>query len=101
VTVDARVLSDAIVVWTGYGRASWPSRDDASLIARWGEDLARDLLPEVLRADREFSESDARFTVADLVAMGEVAAERFRELRPELTESAVRALAWCYTFDNK
>jgi hypothetical protein len=101
VTVDANLLSEAIVVWTGHGKAAWPSRDPESLVAAWGAELAQELLPAVLLADREFWDSDAHFRVAELALMGEVAAERFRALRPELSEAAVRALAWCYTFDNK
>jgi hypothetical protein len=64
-----------------------------------GEELALEFLPAVRRAEREFYESDARYTVEDLAQMGDVAADRFRSARPEIRDDAVRALAWCYTYD--
>jgi hypothetical protein len=33
--------------------------------------------------------------------MGNRAAEDLSKLQPEVSEDAVKALAWCYTFDYK
>jgi hypothetical protein len=49
----------------------------------------------------EFFASTARDTAADLKAMGDQAAAEFRVKHPELSESAVEALAWSYTFAYK
>ena len=49
----------------------------------------------------EFYESDARQTAHDLVEMGSEAADRFRQLHPEIEEAAVDAFIWCYTYDYK
>jgi hypothetical protein len=49
----------------------------------------------------DFYASDARFAVADLTEMGDVAVDHFRKAHPEVSDEAVRALAWCYTYDYK
>jgi hypothetical protein len=50
---------------------------------------------------RQFFESDAALKVPDLSAATEVAAGRFARLHPDLTPEAVKALAWCYSWDWK
>lgn len=99
--IDPALLSDGLVCWTGYGRTSWPHRDDDALVERFGEDVALDLLRVVKALEHEFYESDARLYSADLSEIGSQAASEFRQSHPELSEDAVQALAWCYTFDFK
>ena len=99
--VDSSLLSNSIVVWTGWGRLSWPSRDEARLVEEFGSELAASLLPEIRKLEDDFYESDARHTAIDLREMGERASGRFRTRHPEPAEEAIRALAWCYTYDYK
>jgi hypothetical protein len=33
--------------------------------------------------------------------MGDVASREFRALHPEVSDQAIEAFAWCYTFDCK
>jgi hypothetical protein len=99
--VDASVVSQGIVVWTGWGQTSWPIRDEARLVDQFGSDIAADLLPRIRELEDDFYASDARFTVSDLKVMGEVAADQFRKAHPEISDDAVRAFAWCYTYDYK
>ena len=96
---SAAEISEAIVVWTGWA-VEYPARDDRRVVDRFGK-RAHDLVQIVRRLQDEFYESDARFTVAGLGGMGDAAAARFRELHPELTNEAVEAFAWCYTYDYK
>jgi hypothetical protein len=98
---SAETISDALVVWTGWGRFAWPHRDERRLIDTYGEASALELVPVIRELEREFYESGARMTAPDLVSMGDRAKERFGELHPELSEDALEALAWCYTFDYK
>lgn len=98
---SAAEISEAIIVWTGWGDSNRPVRDEVRLVERFGEEKARDLLPTLRRLEDEFYESDARFTVADLSEMGDKAASRFRELHPELTLDAIESFAWCYSYDYK
>jgi hypothetical protein len=37
----------------------------------------------------------------DLVEMGAIASAQFRQKHPEISDEAIRALAWCYTYDYK
>jgi hypothetical protein len=98
---SAEAVSDALVVWTGWGRTSWPKRDERRLAEVFGEAMAVELLPLVRRLEEEFYESDTRFTAPDLRSMRNDAKARFRDLHPELSEGAIKALAWCYTFDHR
>lgn len=94
-------ISAAIVVWTGWGRTSWPQRSEQRLIDVYGPALAAELLPRIKQLEDEFYSSDARHTTDTLAQMGERAAEQFRLSHPEISEEAIGALAWCYTFDFK
>lgn len=71
------------------------------LAERYGEDIALDLIPAIKLLEADFYSSDARHRVPALAEMGNRAAEDFRKLHPEVSEDAVKALAWCYTFDYK
>ena len=100
VTDDAAV-SEAIVLWTGYGRTTWPARDEERLVVEFGSELATELVPLVRQREDDFYRSEARLTAVDLETMAAVASAEFRALHPETTVEAVAALAWCYTFDYK
>ncbi len=94
-------FAEAVMLWTGYGRAMWPSRDDAVVVARFGAEAASELLPALKSLIDEFYRSDARFAAADLVEMGRMASEEFKAAYPQVADEVLRALEWCYTFDYK
>jgi hypothetical protein len=85
----------------GKGRTPWPARDEQLVIQDVGPALAADLIPAIKELSRDFHSSDAYRRVEDLVEMGQVAAEEFRSRHPEISEDAVKALAWCYMYDYK
>ncbi len=60
-----------------------------------------DLLPGVTALADSFYMSEAWSTAADLQSMGIAASAEFRKIHPEISASAVEALAWCYTYDYK
>lgn len=100
-TPSAAEISTAIVVWTGWGDEIRPNHSEFRLVKRFGDARAQDLIPILRQLEDEFYESDAKFTVADLAEMGDKAATRFRQLHPELTQDAIEAFAWCYSYDFK
>jgi hypothetical protein len=101
VSPSADDISRAIVMWTGYRNEPKPSRDDEHFAMVIGADAARDLLPNIRRMQDEFYESDAYNTVAGLDEMARTAAAEFRGRHPELSDEAIDALAWCYSWDWK
>ena len=97
---DLSRLSEAMVVWTGWGELSFPARDTQRVVARFGLDAALELMPKIRELEDQFYASNARFTVEGLKEMGDEAARQFRSRHPGLiSEEAVEALAWCYTYD--
>jgi hypothetical protein len=67
----------------------------------FGNSAALDLLPAVKALRDEFYASTARDRAPTLVEMGDQASAEFRQVHPEVSEDAVQALQWCYTFDYK
>jgi hypothetical protein len=100
-SVDPSVLSEALIVWTGFGDTAWPSRDERRLVERYGADSATALFPRLRELEDDFYASDARDHAKDLAEMGDLAKAEFRQRHPELTEEAAEALTWCYTFDYR
>lgn len=97
----AEEASQALVLWLGFGRAAWPQRDDAAIAAAVGPDRAPSVLETLRALESDFYASDALIIAPDLVAMGDRAAQQFRARHPELSDEAVNALRWAYTFDWK
>lgn len=93
-------ICEAVVVWTGWRVSATPARDDALVFERFG-DSAADLIPLIHSLADEFYESEARHRAVDLTEMQSLASQDFRPRHPEISEDAVRALAWCYTWDYK
>jgi hypothetical protein len=94
-----QILSEALLVWTGWGHNPWPDNNEQRLIQRYGPVVARDLLQRLREIKNDFYKSDAWKVAPDLREVGEMAAAEFRPRHPELSEEAVRALAFCYTYD--
>lgn len=94
-------LTEAVLLWTGWRREAWPHFDDSSVVNRFGPELAAKLLSVIRILKDEFYSSDASLTAVDLQEMGKMATEQFKNKHPEIPEEIVKALAWCYTFDNR
>ena len=94
-------LTEAVLLWTGWGKEAWPRRDDSLLVNHFGPELAAKLLPAIKSLEDDFYSSDARFVAADLQEMAKISAEQFRKKHPGIAEEIVKAFAWCYTFDFK
>jgi hypothetical protein len=94
------LVSRALVAWTGHGDAAWPHRDEQHVGAVFGTDVAADVLPLIRSLASEY-QSDARHKARDLLQTGAPASVEFRIRNPEISNDAVEALTWCYTFDFK
>ena len=71
------------------------------MVEQFGKDVAVDLLPIVKALEDDFYGSEARHRAPTLKEMGDQAASEFRLRHPEISEDAVQALAWCYTYDYR
>lgn len=99
--VNADQLSEAVVVWTGFGETARPARDEERIVRMYGSEAAATLVPAIRRLEDAFYESDAWRHEASLVQVGHKASDRFVVLHPEISDEAVKALAWCYTYDHR
>lgn len=98
--MDALLVSEAILIYTGTGRSPFPTRSVERLPEHFDPVVAADLAAEVVRLDEEFYEVEPE-TGESLEASADRAAASFAERHPELTTAAVDALRWCYTYDWK
>jgi hypothetical protein len=64
------MLSTALVIWTGYGQASGPARDEQLLVDQVGTDAATEMLPRIRALVDDFYASNARFKAPDLPSAG-------------------------------
>ena len=99
--VDVAVLSEVVVLWSGWDRSTHPDRSDARIQERFGEDQAVAILAELHALVDDFYASDAKLVSPDLAAMSVRATTQFKKSHPDISDDAVNALAWCYTFDYK
>jgi hypothetical protein len=98
---SAETVSEAIVVWTGYGATPYPQRDERRVAKQFGVEAAVDLVPLIASLERDFYTSSAANTVAGLAEMADQAASEFRERHRDLSDEAIEAFAWCYSWDWK
>jgi len=73
----------------------------ARLASHLGDDAAAELLPQLRGLEGDFYASNAWHAAPGLAAMGRLAADDFRRLHPEISDDAIEALTWCYTYDYK
>ena len=93
------VLTEAMLVWTGWEKEAYPHRDDSRVLNHFGAKAGAELLPVLHSLAREFYMTDARDVADGLQEMGTIAAEQFKKKHPEVADEIVEALVWCYTFD--
>ncbi len=99
--VDCDLVGRAVIVWTGWGRAAWPLRDDDAVVASLGPKAAAAVLPLVHRLAAEVDGMDAHSRALDVATMADLAELEVHRRHPRLNDDAVRALVWCYTFDHR
>ena len=91
----------AVQLWTGWGIRPWPNRDDAAVLAEFGDAEGRRLLAHLVGLEAEFYQSNAYLTAPNLAAMSQQAAQEFQSRHPALDSTVATAFAWCYTFDHR
>jgi hypothetical protein len=98
---DSAIVSEAIIVWIGWRRFTYPHGGDDLVAECFGADAAADLVPIVRQLVDEFFSADAPATAKDLEERGDVAEAAFCRKHPDLSDDAIKALRWCYDFSNR
>jgi hypothetical protein len=99
--MDPELLSEATVTWIWSPSKSYPTQNDAAVLARFGPAVGPAVLTEIGALKDDFFRSSAFREVHGLAAIGDHAAAEFRARHPEISEDAVQALAACYTYAYK
>jgi hypothetical protein len=98
VSSDPKLLSDALIVWTGKGVTAIPSRDEARSVERFGEAAPSNFSRSFAGFKEDFYLSTAT-TRRPNPEEGDRAAEDLRRMHLEIGDEAVEALVRCYVWD--
>lgn len=97
-SVEPEPISHAIVLYVARGRAASPRQDPNAVIAAYGP-LAVALLVEVERILKEADATPIDWKQLSLVAAGKLVRAKMHERYPRLSEAALDAIEWKFTFD--
>lgn len=95
------LFEDAVLAWTGYGHEMMPTRNDETVISKFGHGAASVLLPEIKSLMNDFYSTSALDKEMDLVKMGRDATTAFLKKHPDVPEAVAKAFEWCFTFDYR
>ena len=94
-------LSEAVVVFIGKGRTRTPLPDKLRLAREMGDKRAALLLPQVRAIIAEMGEIKIDWTRMDLNAATDRGIALIRDLHPELSDAALDAVDWLYSWSNR
>jgi hypothetical protein len=92
-------VSEAIVLFLGFGRAPSPSRDRDRLFEEFGGVEGTRLDRVVNSLLKEVGAIEVDWSVHSLETAGHFAREEMRRRHPGLSEAALRAIEWKFTYD--
>jgi hypothetical protein len=91
-------INEALLIYTGYGAASFPRARTPQLVSRFGEQDAQELKQRILDLMQEMQQPLATEGKRSKKSVTEQAIEQIRPRHPELDEPALKALAWTFAF---
>jgi hypothetical protein len=94
-------LNEAIIVFIGYDLLKAPVPDRVRLAYQLGQDKADAILPRVRAIIAEMDEVPVNWSTMDLNAATDHVIATIRERHPELSDRALLALDWLYSFANR
>lgn len=95
------LISEALQIWIGVGRRSYPSTDDDLVLETYGPIIGTRLIEVLAYLVSEFFSSDASSTIGDLNELTRVASLQFRARFPNINPSGISALEWLYSYSNR
>lgn len=93
-------LSEAVRIYLGFGSASWPQADSDAIAHRFGDQVDQ-LSGQIVALLTEAEQFRPNWDEVDLAAATQLAAAHMRKLRPELTDEAIKAIAWAWSYWNR
>jgi hypothetical protein len=93
-------LAQALVIYLGFGSAAWPQADKNAIEQEFG-DRSNRILDQITAILREAEQFAPDWSTHDLASAKDSAEEQVRIRHPELTEDAIKAVAWAWSYWNK
>lgn len=93
-------LGRATILYLGFGHASWPQHDEAGLVREFGE-RAPVLMEAVRRLREEIGRVAVDWSAHTLASATDMARSEMKRCHPELSEAALDALAWEFSYNWK
>lgn len=97
-TVDEE-LSEAVVMVIGFGTSNCPGEDYAPLAQRFGASRAPDMASRVEALLKELFRVEVDWSKHSLASGSDEARSVMARRHPELTDEALAALDWKFSFD--
>lgn len=91
-------INEAIIVYTGFGKSSFPRARGNDLVQRFGAEEGAALKQRVLELLEELQQPELLPEKRSRKSVTEQVIEQFRPRHPELGEMAIKALAWTFSF---
>jgi hypothetical protein len=92
-------LSDAVVIFLAFGSASSPRQDRDGLARKFGLEKGVQLASQVAALVSEMNSVAIDWSAHTLDSAGAMVRKEMQNRHPDLSESALAALAWKFTFD--
>jgi hypothetical protein len=92
-------LSAAVVLFLGFGSASSPRQDQDSLARKFGSKKGDELASQVTALIHEMHGIPVDWSAHSLESAGNMVQEKMHVRYHDLSDSALRALTWKFTFD--
>jgi hypothetical protein len=91
-------IGEAIVIYTGFGRSSFPRARGNDVALRFGAEAGAELKQRILLLLEELAQPVPPSEKRSRKSATEQAMEQFRPRHPELSDEALKALAWTFSF---
>lgn len=93
-------LSKAVQIYLGKGTASWPQADIGAIAQRFGS-RADEIAEQIEALLTEAGQFHPNWGEVDLAAATQLAEAHMRNRRPDLSDDAIRAIGWAWSFWNR
>ncbi|MBL0319044.1 MAG: hypothetical protein IPP74_07125 [Alphaproteobacteria bacterium] len=94
-------LSRALIIFIGYGISSSPTRNSIKIIEEFGPAEGERLLYSIKIVFEEVGRINVDWSKNTLESAGKIARAHVQEIHPDLSEEALQAIEWKFTFDWK